>query len=528
MFLRPIIARAAAGCWLASELRTAPATINMMGRRGFNGTPTTIEWNASVVSPAPLSIKPGTEMSAAVATMTAANTTPADAIGAMRTLLGGEIVHKTVSHQEILRLLLSHTARLARGGFVGSDGNHARLLQGARGIGKSTVMRAYAHLCQALYPSVIPVYISFANYTMTQSPMRSTDIMKTVAEQLRLRGIAIPGGVSLEQVPNALVASAAGRGGTPLHVLLLIDEVDELYRAPADDTNALSCLGNLAFLGDRRTGMFGVVLSGSSPACSRLIKCNATDALRAEFPLLQGAHDLNGRKYCAWRIPSPLPTDVALVLEMMSGWRTPVPPDEPAARLVAFATGGIARSVGKYADGEISVAGASGMLAQCAEAYDSAQKRVESDGQQLYAAIMVMLCNKNAAVMASLRTDGALDVVKVAAVPWDRDFKPLAWAEVEKCWIRLHKGAGKACDMNQLRRTVWELIDLGLLTYNQMAADAPVPDCVFPASIAQLFIHAAPAGVLKVLLATWDMHVKQALKHLGRSIPTLGRLLIGT
>lgn len=336
MYLRPV-ARAA-GCWIASALVVgsavggdecrcsdttrvaAPSTTTAtqvaaaatIARAAVAKPAATMR--AAVVSPLPLPDPPyGTEEAAAVAALRAVDVTLDDAMRAMRTLLGeeegAELCESSAAQQVVLRALLWQSARLAGGFFVDNNGAHARLLQGPAGIGKSTMLRAFTRVCQALHHSVIPIYIDVSKLAELADGGKM-DIMVVVADQLRRRGIAIaPDGDIFSplsvRVTEALAATASARGGVPLRVLLLVDEIDELYRTPAGDVNALSCLGNLAYLGDRATGLWSVLLCGSNAATWDLITCNATEAMRAEFPLLYDAPNLNEQKYPVWLIPSP-------------------------------------------------------------------------------------------------------------------------------------------------------------------------------------------------------------------------------
>jgi len=449
--------------------------------------------------------------------MKSADTTPAAAIHAMRTLLDGDEVYATPSHQEVMRALLWHSARLDEGFFVNNNGAHARLLQGAKGIGKSTMLREFTYVCQTLYPSIVPIYITFNDVKRRDSVMRRMDIMEVIAEQLRLRGIPVAADGDIfsplsVRVTEALAATARARGGQPLRVLLLVDEIDELYREPAGDENALSCLADLAYFGDRTSGLFSVLLCGASAVTPLLITCNASSALRAEFPLLNGAPDLKSHKYRVWRIPSPLPTDVELVRELVAA-RTQRPVDLRVARLVAFLAGGTARNVGMYVGvGESSsrIAVGAAELTRFVGAYEAAQRRMGSEGGQLYKAVLTEILTNNDIMMASLRTDGALDPRKVATVPWERSFKPLPWEEVKKCWMRQQEAAGKECaNFNQLKEEVLGLCDVGLLAYDEMTADG-VPAHVYPHAVVQLFLHTGDAR-----LAIWDIQAKAVLKQFG-------------
>jgi len=275
-------------------------------------------------------------------------------IKALDTLLKSsrsEFTYASTAHQELLRALVEQCTRLSTGDFVDSNGAHARLLQGPKGIGKTTVLRKFVHVCQTVFPSVIPIYITFNGMAARDAPMRHNDIMQVISEQLQERGIAVASSKKFTplsvQIVKALKSAAPAPDGNPFRVLIIADEIDQLYRSSPLDASrwatAQSCLGNLAFLGDRSTGQFSVLLCGSSAVCPLLITCNAPATSYKEFPLLDGASSLNGSKYRVWRIPSPLPTDVPLVKKVIATRHDVDDVAMEVARLVAFVAGGTAR-----------------------------------------------------------------------------------------------------------------------------------------------------------------------------------------
>jgi len=314
MYLRPV-ARVA-GCWIASALVVGSAVGGDECRcsdtlaRAAVAKPAATK-RAAVVSPLPLPDPPyGTEKAAAAAALRAVDVT-ADSIRAMRTLLGEEegaaLCESSAAQQVVLRALLWQSARLAEGFYGWNNGAYAWLLQGPAGIGKSTMLRAFTRVCQTLHPSVIPIYIDVSKLAELADG-GDMDIMGVIADQLRRRGIAIASdsdGCSPlpARVAKALETGARGRQG-----LLLVDEIDKLYGTPAGDVNALSCLGTLAHLAGRTTGLVGVLLCGSNDATRDIITYSVTEALRAEFR--DGAPGLKGDECSVWPIlpPSPLPT----------------------------------------------------------------------------------------------------------------------------------------------------------------------------------------------------------------------------
>jgi hypothetical protein len=57
--------------------------------------------------------------------------------------------------------LLVTGGRLSLNQFQGDNGPNMRLLQGAKGIGKSTTLKSFETIGSKLFPNVIPIYISY-------------------------------------------------------------------------------------------------------------------------------------------------------------------------------------------------------------------------------------------------------------------------------------------------------------------------------------------------------------------------------
>jgi hypothetical protein len=76
-----------------------------------------------------------------------------------------------------------------------------------------------------------------------------------------------------------------------------MDEMEEVYRSlnnSPERRNRLYMMGDLKWLGNKKTGRFAVHLCGSSSSCPLLITCHAS---KEEFPLLSDAPNLNETKY---------------------------------------------------------------------------------------------------------------------------------------------------------------------------------------------------------------------------------------
>ena len=429
------------------------------------------------------------------------------------------VTYPSAAHHELLRALVEQCTRLSTGDFVDSNGAHARLLQGPKGIGKTTILRKFVYACQAAFPSIIPIYITFNDMAERDSPLRENDIMQVIAEVLRSRGIDVASPAASPEkftslsgrIVKAMKSAPLAPDGKPIRLLIIADEIDQLYRSSPSDSlrwaTAQSCLGNLAFLGDRSTGHFSVMLCGSSAICPLLITCNAPASSYKEFPLLDGASSLNGSKFRVWRIPCPLPTDVTLVKNVVATRHETDNVAIEVARLVAFVAGGTARIIGTYAGKQKNKLAMDpiALQARFAENNESAQRRLDSDGGLLYTAILAELRARNEKMMKTLQTDGRLDPKKVAEVQWEKTFKPIPWADIRSCWIRMQKkkpgDIASEVDMSQLQKEILGLFDVGYLVYDELKMGHPVH--IYPSAMLQLFVHNHAATATEKMMATW-------------------------
>lgn len=187
----------------------------------------------------------------------------------------------TEAHGALLEFLVSHADALAGGGFRGLNGVACRTLVGARGIGKTAVMRAFATVCASAFPGIVPLYVSAEGIDSVLNPFQGAQLGDMMCEAVRARGVSVP---SLHDLDFALHKSG-------LRVLVLLDEVDDLYRVsmknPAAVSNVTQTLGHLAILGGQRTGLYGVLLCGSSSTTYSLV-CGQTGNLGYKFPLHPG------------------------------------------------------------------------------------------------------------------------------------------------------------------------------------------------------------------------------------------------
>ena len=102
----------------------------------------------------------------------------------------GQRLYETKAHRQIVTFLGIHVEALNKGKFSGQDGVQCRLLTGARGIGKSATLREFTRLCALIYPSIIPIYISF-EYIRYSPKLQRTALDDLLIELLTEAGVAV-------------------------------------------------------------------------------------------------------------------------------------------------------------------------------------------------------------------------------------------------------------------------------------------------------------------------------------------------
>jgi hypothetical protein len=465
---------------------------------------------SAVLSPLPLAASDDSAL------LASAGLSPAEKVRALSRMTGVELF-ATPSHQELMHALVEQCDRLARGQFEWNNGAHARLLQGPKGIGKTTMLRAFTMACEAAFPDVIPIYLTFNEVMTMDCPLHGEDIMHVVARQLQERGVQI----ATTTTTTCSDAVVRGLRASGKRVLLLVDEIDQLYRVGDADQSlfkvAGSSLGNLAFLGDRSLGLFSVLLCGSSATCPLFVTCNGTASLMVEFPRLRGAPNLNGQKYRVWRIPSPLPNDLAVVRNIMEVRNRGNAVDDRAVRLVGFVAGGCARNVCTAADMNVS---ARALEARLPDWQESALRTLSEPAGKLYKALMGRIRDVNAEMMAALLTDGLLDPAKVATVPWEAALQPVSWEDIQHCWSVVHAGSvDKSHDLAELQRALFGMSDRGYVVYGDLVNG--VPHAIYPTSAAALFVLSGASDQRALdqrTLATWNARLKAFVSEVGKDV----------
>jgi hypothetical protein len=347
-----------------------------------------------------------------------------------------DTIFRTPSHRELVNALSGMTRLLAGNKFHRINGSPSRTLQGAKGIGKTTMLREFVAVCEAAFPNVIPIYVTYEALGARGNPLGAEPLMSAVSRVLRQRDIPVDD--PSEGITEGVMVARA-LAAREMYLLLIVDELDELYKvAPTDPHRfavANETLYDLQWLGTQMTGRFCTLLCGSSAVTPLLIVGNSAE-LAAEFPRVVGAPNLNGTKFREWRIPSPCCTDLAVVTSVLEH-RLGVRPSKALVRYTAFIGGATVRDVQSTVDA-ISISSATSAVDFRTPSLSKTSNRtLDSDTGRLYTALLARMVAENRGLCDRLLTNGRIDPVKVGSVPWEDEFAPLTWQQVEERRRRL-------------------------------------------------------------------------------------------
>jgi hypothetical protein len=419
----------------------------------------------------------------------------------------------TRTHHALANNLMGKTRRLQAGEYIGHNGVPGRLIQGPQGVGKSTVLTAFAAQCPKLFPDVIPVYVSFDDLDNPQAHLRSKTVLQVVEDHLLAKGVPVArrntdGPVDREALAKALEDAKK-------FVVLMVDEIDQAFRVTDEPLRGivLSSLYELSWLGGQRTGRFVVYLCGSSSSGPLLITCQAS---KDEFPRQNGAPHLNGTKFQTFRLPISRFDDVDTVEQILvdvlgtkasslDGCAT-----KQLARLIGFSAGVLPRSIAN-AIASLEDKPDSVVMDRNHLQHMSGPQAAESLAMPLYEALLLEMRTKNRSFLDVISTDGGLDIEKVMSQDWQGRFQSLDIREIQRVWHCLcAEGTHSAladCTPQRLQSLLLELCDRNMLLFTTVEGGMPSGLC--PMVAWQLFADAPADQWQKKLAATWTVLLQE-------------------
>jgi hypothetical protein len=326
----------------------------------------------------------------------------------------------TETQRSIVMKLWNLAFNLSNGTYLNINGAATMLLLGAKGIGKTITCQAFVNVCP-IKLNIFCIHADCYNFCDNNHPLRLADLSTCV--RLLLFGNTLYNAYSvLADDIVALDHDLATRGA---RAMIIVDELDEIYRHGKDSSVAMSTLGTLQMMGNSTLGRVSVILCGSSAQLPSLISTNDIKALETEFPLLaHGSPNLNGTKYSAQRVWAPSSTDVKLAMTIVSATLPTATKD--AIRLLVFAIGTNPRELTKFA------ANHSFEPSDKRHSEMSTNFRNHQHARPFLNAILDALYKKNDKLLAGLTKGTGLQ-----NLTWLESFQPLSEEEVGKLWARL-------------------------------------------------------------------------------------------
>ncbi len=364
---------------------------------------------------------------------------------------------ETVAHASLLETLAGHARLLARGSFTGSNGSACRTLIGPRGIGKTVMLRAFAAVAASAWSNLIVLYVTGEGLALP-----TTNSFQVMNLEDLIVAAAVARGVDVATRRGAALSEALKAAG--LFVLVILDEVDELYRvdeAQPRRERVRETLGMLSVLGGGMSGRFGVLLCGSSASTQSLIRADIAHLADA-FPLVRnGVPDLNGSKFrrCVIKTAPCSASDEAATI-LAAVLRLPRLSADllPYARLLTFFVGTTPRAL---------------LLAARTPLDDVARitqevAAVSPSAAAFYGVLLSRLVNANKGLIEMTRADGEVQFDKIMSeeCKWEDSVKPLDWRDVEAAWATHAAPVGsfpRALDGGFLARLVNDLADANMV-----------------------------------------------------------------
>ena len=388
----------------------------------------------------------------------------------------------TSAHATLLRVLVTHARTLAAGRYNGTNGAHCRTLVGARGIGKSALMRAFALVAPSAFPSLLPVYLTGQGILQPQHVLQAGHLQSALAAAAAQQNVPF---IAHSNLPT-------GR-----RLLLMVDEFDDLYRVPASAPalvqNVLATLGILGYLGDRTDGNCSILLCGSSSSTYDLVQGKGA-RLGRNFPLAAGGiPDLNCTKFDRLRLPAPLCNATAEVEAMVvamagsSGWVPGHPRPTAAARLLTFYLGSSPRAVTRIIVPQSLQELTGSLLASASPAIPPDDAFEHPSTGAFLRALLARLAEGNNELRALTRKyDGSANFLAIMdpACPWEQAVTPLTWQQVEAAFHEVVGSASAPAHPAVLMSMLDEITDKHVLRLHYPSIQETAAQ-VWPATAAQ-------------------------------------------
>lgn len=356
---------------------------------------------------------------------------------------------------------------------MNQSGTCCSTVVGAKGIGKTECLLNFMHLANRIVPNVVVVYVDFSGVDDDDCIFRKEPLSAALCREVTKYGVRVAeSGPIRPQLYRVLDALQTAH----LRVLLLVDELDQLYRC---QLNPEMCSVNSPSWGRSELEQCLSCCAGHR-RWEQLVSANASPLAKEEFQLLRcGVPNLNDTKYKPERVYSVTPVDLealASILGMECSQNR-----RPFLRLVAYRTGCNPRSVQRLMDETRS-----GVPPELSLGENTVSNPAF---RQLRHTVLKLLWSVNQSLLADIFGGNGgkseADVVQaICTTEWETKLLPVSYLEVEKAWKTDTKlstnGELQPCDV--LYGVL--LVDRGLLAFDGVEHGAP--SRIYPCSLESL------------------------------------------
>jgi len=311
--------------------------------------------------------------------------------------------------------------RLVTNDYVEKSGSASRLIYGEKGIGKSSALTLSVMGIWAAYSNVIPIYIEYVGSAKEyQAP---SDVLSATL------------GVEPSMPLSKCIETLQNRN---LYALIIADEIEQIYAGTDYPEKRKLVLDELTELGSQASGHMYTYICGSSSLVPVLISKNAVhnEELRMEFPFVQQAPILNGKKYAGFRIHRGMHGQRDLQLIQAAYGLS-----KDTANLVYYLCGSNLRSVDQVVSAMTTVeeSNTDAMIISIKERCDSLarwdQRAVKTRSEQ--GPLINALLNKMVHVNMTIIKRAVTNISEVTKIDWIKDVRALSRHEVMEVCHRL-------------------------------------------------------------------------------------------
>lgn len=407
----------------------------------------------------------------------------------------------TSAHNDLIALLIYQSRSLVGGRFVGKNGIQSNLIQGPKGIGKSTVLES---VTASKIPNLIPIYITYSHLNAFGSEVTQKSVMEIVLNKLPSN---IRSQVSTDGILGSAISVALEKNN--MFVFLIVDEIDQLYRVdsrmmPDLGKVAYTSIGDLAWLGDQKLGRFAIFICGSSANCPLLVTCNAD---KEAYPLVRGSPNLNGQKYQTHRLPVPIFTNIVGIKDVLTALGHDL--SDEYARLVAFSVGAVPRALDEFVKKAETADPIYTTLRY--KNHESALPEIDkSKLRSLEVSLMKEFKDRNGTMLKMISNkEGLIQVDLIASAHWEDHVVSLTSSDILRVWQRLTKKDEKddIIDRIELQRLLFLLCDRGIFIFDGVSDG--LPQKLYPMCPAQAFVDVLEPDALTTFANTFDQKIIQ-------------------